>query len=78
MEQLYPFDEDLPSLTGTQPQEAEQGPKVPVQHYEITSSQDPKHDGIVEATSSTQAKEHSEIKERMTLSITSKCVDRYH
>ena len=36
-EQLYMLDEDLPSLTWTQPQEVKQGPVVPVQH---TSSKD--------------------------------------
>ena len=38
MEQLYVFDEDLPSLTWTQSQEVKQGPVVPLQ---LPLSQDP-------------------------------------
>ena len=61
MSPVEPFDEDFPS----QPQEAEQGPVVP----EMTSSLD--LDREVKTTSPTK---HSEIKERMTLPILSKCV----
>ena len=48
VEQLYTFEEDLPSLTWTHSQEVEQGPLVPGQH---TSSQDLRDNGVTLSTS---------------------------